>query len=146
MRFVSVFFFLFVFQIFALRTFGQIAPSVKDTTGLSTLGKIDVTVSERIDSLERSTRGKTELRGYRIQIFLGPFAQAKTERTKFISTGIPLPAYMPQNLPDYAVRVGDFRNMMEAQKYLSQVRDLYPSAFVVPDKIESPRLQRPDKN
>jgi hypothetical protein len=47
---------------------------------------------------------------------------------------------MPQNPPDYSVRVGDFRTQLEAQKYLEQIKEVYPSAFIVPDRVEPPRF------
>lgn len=108
----------------------------------STLGKITIHTPAKIDSLERQQRGKSELKGFRIQIFLGPFAQAKAERTKFINLGTGLSAYMPQNPPDYSVRVGDFRTQLEAQKYLAKIKEAYPSAFIVPDKVEPPRFSK----
>jgi hypothetical protein len=116
--------------------FSQAAPAD------STLGKITIHASAKIDSLERQQRGKSELKGFRIQIFLGPFVQAKAERTKFINMGTGLSAYMPQNPPDYSVRVGDFRTQLEAQKYLEQIKEVYPSAFIVPDRVEPPRFSK----
>jgi hypothetical protein len=105
-------------------------------------GKITVHSHGDIDSLERRLRGKTELKGFRIQIFMGPFAQAKTERSNFINLGLGLSAYMPQNPPDYSVRVGDFRTQLEALKYLEKIKPHYPGAFIVPDKVEPPRFSR----
>ncbi len=93
-----------------------------------------------IDSLERTLRGKTELRGYRIQIFLGGAAEAKASRQKFLGLGLGLTCYMVQNVPSYAVRVGDFRNALEANRYLATVKSHYPGAFVLQDEIEPPKF------
>lgn len=105
-------------------------------------GRVILHSHSNIDSLERRLRGKTELKGYRIQIFMGPFTQAKTERSNFINLGLGLSAYMPQNPPDYSVRVGDFRTQLEALKYLEKIKIHYPNAFIVPDKVEPPRFSR----
>ncbi|MCC6601391.1 MAG: SPOR domain-containing protein [Crocinitomicaceae bacterium] len=114
----------------------------ENTERVNSLGKIEVFSSEAIDSLERYDRGKRETKGFRIQIYLGDFAGAKSTRAKFISSGGELNAYPVQLAPNYAVRVGDFRTLLEAHKYLVGIKKNYPSAFVVEDKIQSPKLVR----
>jgi hypothetical protein len=104
------------------------------------LSKVEFVVSGRIDSLERAKRGKTEIKGYRIQIFLGPFAQAKTARANFVSLGFGYAAYMPQNAPDYAVRIGDFRSRLEAMEAIEKIKAHYPDAIIVADRVEPPRF------
>lgn len=95
-----------------------------------------------IDSLEHRMRGRVDIKGYRIQVFLGSYSEAKNFRAKFLTTGIPIPAYIQQNTPDYVVKVGDFRNLLEANKYFSEIKQQYPGAFIVADKIEPVRSVR----
>ena len=117
------------------------ATAQSDTTP-SAPGEMRIHTSHVIDSLEKATRGKDELQGYRIQIYLGSATEAKAIRTKFLNLGTGLPCNMVQNIPNYAVRVGDFRTSLEAHKHLSQVKAHYPSAFVVQDKINPPKLPK----
>jgi hypothetical protein len=96
----------------------------------------------RIDSLEKRLRGKTDLKGYRIQIFLGSYQDAKNVRAKFLTNSLGLQAYIVQNAPDYVVRVGDFKTNLELHKYLDEVKKSYPGSLVVVDKIEPPRFPK----
>jgi hypothetical protein len=114
----------------------------KPTNALDTLGQIIWHVPSKIDSLEKSSRGKNELRGYRVQVFLGSMTDAKNFRQKAISSGLTQPAYIIQNAPDYAVRMGDFKSLFEAQLFLTEAKKHFPSAFLVHDKIEPPRYKR----
>lgn len=107
-------------------------------------GDVKIHTTPSIDSLEKKMRGKNNLRGFRIQIFLGSYPEAKKLRASFQSSSDNLPAYIAQNTPDYIVKVGDFRTLYEAQKYLDELKKSYPSALIVPDKIEPPRIRKSD--
>lgn len=108
-------------------------------------GEISFHTEGRIDSLEKRMRGKSDIRGYRIQIFLGSYQDAKNVRAKFLTNGLGLQAYIQQNAPDYVVRVGDFKTQLELHKYYEEVKRQYPSALIVVDKIEPPRFPKRGK-
>lgn len=127
---------LLVFSI--LSSFGQNS----DSTFKSELGEVNFILSSKVDSLEKKTRGKSEIKGYRVQIFLGSYADAKNARARFLNTGLKMQAYIEQNTPDYVVRVGDFRTNLEAQKYYAEIKKLYPQALLVVNKIEPPRFYK----
>lgn len=115
----------------------------KDSLGSSwSNGAIRFENAERVDSLEKKMRGKNEMRGYRVQIFLGDYADAKNVRAKFLASGLKMQAYIVQNTPDYVVRVGDFRTSLEAQKHFVELKKMYPSALLVVDRIEPPRFYK----
>lgn len=134
--FAPVFFLLLVSASSAL-------PAQQDTTVLNTIpGLITFENAERVDSLEKKLRGKNEMRGYRVQIFLGSYADAKNMRAKFLASGMKMQAYIVQNTPDYVVRVGDFRTALEAQKHFAELKKIYPSALLVTDRIEPPRFYK----
>jgi hypothetical protein len=102
-------------------------------------GLIVIQADSKIDSLEHKHR-KSKLKGYRVQVFLGSYAQCRDERAKYQKSGILFPSYQIQNAPDYAVRVGDFRNIVEAMTALKDIKRNYPGAFIIPDDIEPPKL------
>jgi len=108
----------------------------------SSPGRVVIHTPPAIDSLEKAMRGRDELRGYRIQVFLGSSTEAKAERNKFLNLGTGLSCSMVQNIPNYAVQVGDFRTSLEAHRWIPSVRNHYPGAFVVEGKINPPRLSR----
>jgi hypothetical protein len=102
-------------------------------------GKIVIHSDSKIDSLEHKHR-KAKLKGYRVQVFLGSYAQCRDERAKYQKSGLTFPSYQVQNAPDYAVRVGDFRSLVEAMTALNDIKLKYPGAFIIPDDIEPPKL------
>ena len=48
--------------------------------------------------------------------------------------------YVVYESPNFKVRAGNFRNKIEAQKLLHDVRGKYDGAFIVSDKIKFPKL------
>ena len=128
----------FLLVISALLTNGQ----TQDTVSKPDLGEVKFVLSSKIDSLEKKMRGKSEMKGYRVQIFLGSYADAKNARAKFLNSGMKMQAYIEQNTPDYVVRVGDFRTTLEAQKYYAEIKKMYPQALLVVNKIEAPRFYK----
>ncbi len=77
-----------------------------------------------------------EVKGYRVQIFLGPLEEAKAERNKYLSLGLPYSAYMKQIVPEHALQIGDFATRLELDKCLSELEEIYPKAFAVVEVIE----------
>jgi len=106
----------------------------------NTEGNVTIMADSSIVNLEKGTRGFRETKGYRIQVFLGSVDQAKSERNKFLSLGLPYSAYMKQVVPEYALQVGDFTTRMEMEKNLEIIRKHYPKAFAVVDVIEPPKF------
>jgi len=111
-------------------------------SALGNPGTITVHCPNAIDSVEKHMRGKNELRGYRIQVFLGNMTEAKSIRQKAMTAGLNQTAYIVQNAPDYAVRLGDFKSLIDAQLFLIEAKKIYPGAFIIADKIEPPRLPK----
>jgi hypothetical protein len=128
----------FLLVISALLTTGQ----TQDSISKPDLGDVKFVLSSKIDSLEKKMRGKSEMKGYRVQIFLGSYADAKNARARFLNSGMKMQAYIEQNTPDYVVRVGDFRTTLEAQKYYAELKKIYPQALLVVNKIEPPRFYK----
>jgi len=88
------------------------------------------------------------LEGFRIQIYSSSNRNAREEsgkvRAEFISK-------FPRDLVSYAsfaepgyykIRVGDFRTRTEGTKYLLMVRKVFPDAYLVPDIINFPDLNK----
>lgn len=99
-------------------------------------GDVSIFADSSIIRLERSMRKFREVKGYRVQIFLGPLEEAKAERNKYLSLGFPYSAYMKQIVPEHALQIGDFATRMELDKCLAELEIYYPKAFAVVDVIE----------
>jgi len=99
-------------------------------------GDVQVVVDSSITKLEKSLRGFRDIKGYRVQIFLGTADAVKSERNKYLGLGLPYSAYMKQVVPEYSLVIGDFSTRMELEKHLQIIQQHYPKAFAVSDVIE----------
>ncbi len=111
-----------------------------DNVHVSQSGVIRNTVESRI----RSNRDR-QYSGYRIRIFFdnGQNARAESEaalyRFKVLNPGIS--AYRSFSNPYFKVTVGDFRNKSEAMAALENIRQQFPSAFIVQEKFKYPAME-----
>jgi hypothetical protein len=103
----------------------------------TTAGNVTILADSSIIKLERGSRKFKEMKGYRVQIFLGPLEEAKAERNKYLSLGLPYSAYMKQIVPEHALQIGDFATRLELDKCLKELEEYYPKAFAVVEVIES---------
>lgn len=107
---------------------------------------VEVKVDERINEELRMKNAKIDtnaLQGYRIQIFFG--SDMKEAQAAMSSFRAKFPEYAKQvyqlyQQPSWKVRVGNFYREIEAQELLAKLREYYPDAFVVKDKIKLPPL------
>jgi hypothetical protein len=102
----------------------------------TTAGNVTILADSSIIKLERGSRRFKEMKGYRVQIFLGTLEEAKAERNKYLSLGLPYSAYMKQSVPEHALQIGDFATRMELDKCLKELEEYYPKAFAVVEVIE----------
>lgn len=117
-----------------------VAKTDSQTPTLGTPGNVDIKADSSIVNLEKGTRKFKETKGYRIQIFLGSVDQAKVERNKYLSLGLPYSIYSKQIVPEQALQIGDFINRMEMEKHLKMIEKHYPKAFGVVSFIEPPKF------
>jgi hypothetical protein len=81
------------------------------------------------------------IQGYRVQIFFGSDRKAANEaRTKFLQLYPETEAYLVYQQPNFKVRVGDFRNQIEAQAIYRGLLSQFETVFIVPDKVNLPKL------
>ena len=119
---------------------------LKDTTCvtkpiINQPGLVTINTPYSLDTLNASLIKNPEpIKGFRIQIFFGDLHEAKDQRSNFMGTFKKDKCYLVQNVPNYAVRVGDYRSELEAHKKLHTLKSRYPSAYIVPDEIEFPQL------
>jgi hypothetical protein len=104
-------------------------------------GNIEVVVDSSVVHLERNNRGFKDMKGYRIQIFLGPVEEAKKQRNNYLATGLPYSSYVKQIVPEHAIEIGDFVTKQEAQRALKEIKKSYPSAMIITTIIEPPKYK-----
>lgn len=91
-----------------------------------------------IDSLDRKEDGQL---GFRVQLFSNSGPSAKTnafdKQAEFIQEYPDFPSYTLWKSPNWVLRIGDFRNRVEATQSLDLLKAQYPSAYIVSDRIRS---------
>lgn len=88
-----------------------------------------------------------EIDGYRVQVYFDSGRNSKSKAfdvyKEFVAKYPGVEAYVTFQEPNYKVRVGDFRTRLEAQGFMQEILEAYPSAFVIKDKIQFPPLNEP---
>jgi len=87
------------------------------------------------------------LEGFRIQIYSSSDKSARVEsgkvRQEFITKFPDIKSYASFDRPGYyKIRVGDYRTRIEGTKYLLMIRSVFPDAYLVPDVINFPDLNK----
>jgi hypothetical protein len=76
---------------------------------------------------------------YRIQVYFGSErAKAFEMRTEFLKRYPDIAADVQYRQPNFKTRVGNFRDRMQAKKFLKEIVPVFPAAFIVKDEIALP--------
>lgn len=67
---------------------------------------------------------------FKIQLYYGDNQRASSVITNFRSRFGEWPSEVVYETPNYKVWVGNFRNKLEADRALMQIKDKFPSAFI----------------
>lgn len=99
--------------------------------------KLDSLVAKNIEI----NKSQQTIDGYRIQLFSGSERNnANALRSKFKTEYPKEEVYLIYQQPYFKLRVGDFRNLIEAQEMYLQLQKSYEQLLIVPDKINLPKL------
>ncbi len=118
-------------------------------------GKVDVVKDPLIDTLiaRRPTLGTGRssvntpetASGYRVQIFFGSGRQAAYSAQAKLNEEYPeLRTYISYTEPNFKVKAGDFRTRLEAQKLVSEIKSMFTTTFIIPEKINLPKTDIPN--
>lgn len=110
-------------------------------------GNVEIVKDPKIESLIKQEgqiippATSPQLTGYRIQLFFDDNKSKVDEaRSKFLSLHPKVDTYINYNSPNYFLKVGDFRTQMEAEKVKATIDSQFPTAFIVKEKINLPRI------
>ena len=122
--------------------------SYAQKSGIDT-GKVELILDNNIQVLlskHIEINSKAPIKGYRVKIHFGSDKnKAREIKGNFIAKFPDVPAYEKYDQPNFNIRVGDFRTKLEAYKFLKEVQVEFPSAFLVQDEIELPKLEQEKK-
>ena len=110
-------------------------------------GTLNVDQDSRVERLMKKQRdvyaANNTMNGYRVQIFMEigneAIRHAESMKRKFTEAFPELPVYLTYDQPYYRLRVGDFRNRVEAEKYMRLIKPKFSLAFVTADIINPPK-------
>ncbi|MDW3651313.1 MAG: SPOR domain-containing protein [Bacteroidia bacterium] len=99
---------------------------------LEALVNADIAIKSRIETLN----------GYRIQLYAGR-GESGAQRIKgrFYNLFPDYAAYLTFKSPNYVVRVGDFLDKEDVTIFTRQIREHFPGAFPVPDRVKVPKYR-----
>lgn len=87
--------------------------------------------------------------GFRVQIFFesGNYSKSRAygEKSKFSARYPEVESYVIYQEPYYKVRVGNFRNRVEAEAFKQRILEEWPEAYIVKDDIQMPAVYKPEK-
>jgi hypothetical protein len=112
-------------------------------------GKILLIQDDRVDLLVSKhiqiNQNRNGMEGYKIQIFFDSGNNSKTKAQSiyegFKAKYPDLSAYLSFKSPNYKVRIGDFRTRLDAQRFLNDIIDEYPNAWIIADMINLPKVE-----
>ena len=96
---------------------------------------LDIEMSEEIKKLLSLkvlvNKDKYENNYYAIQLYNGNYEKAKKIQIEFKNKFPEWESNLTFETPNYKVRVGNFKELIEASRKLDFIRKLYPSAFLL---------------
>lgn len=117
----------------------------------SRMGELNIYQDPAIDSLIYRyilySQRLGGMEGFRIQIYSSSDKSARVEsgkvRQEFMTKFPDIISYATFDRPGYyKIRVGDYRTRIEGTKYLLMIRKVFPDAYLVPDIINFPDLNK----
>ena|ERR1700761_5757288 len=116
-------------------------------------GKVEVVKDPRVDTLiarklnGTAQGGSLSSLGYRVQVYNGADRNAAYKaEAKFLQNYPDIRTYVTYNEPNFKVRVGDFRTRLEATKMKEQLKHWFSLMFIIPEKINPPKLDSDTQN
>lgn len=105
----------------------------KKSSSLEVYGPLEKTVQSMI----QTNKSTIEVTGYRIQVFVGNEKNEYESARSYLMQLFPqLDLYPSYSQPTYRIKVGDFTARVEAERYVSQLKNRFPNAKVLADRVD----------
>lgn len=93
-----------------------------------------------LDTIAIKNKSVRYANGFRIQIYVGNDRKAADDAKIYTYQTYPeIFPYLSYQQPIYKVKVGDFLNRMDAERYFVTIKEYFPSAMILPDRVEIKR-------
>lgn len=101
----------------------------------------DASLDSLVERNIEANKSANGIQGYRVQIFFGSERKAAQDaKTKFLQMMPDEEVYLIYQQPYFKVRVGDYRTKLEAEAVYRKVLPDFEKVFIIPDKINLPKL------
>ncbi len=120
-------------------------PPVKtpeSTSSLANTGPFvtEYDITQELDSVAvlvaQKNLEKKVVDGFTVQVYSGPNReQANNARAELRAIGLDIPSQVVYVQPNFKVKVGKFYSRLEANQVYAQVREVFPNALLLPEKI-----------
>jgi hypothetical protein len=112
-------------------------------------GEVTIIIDARIDALVRKQgapippANAPQMVGYRVQLFFDSDKQLVDEaRSKFIAQFPKVDTYIVFTGPNFVLKAGDFRSLLEAERVRETLLREFPTSFVIKELINLPRIDQ----
>lgn len=112
-------------------------------------GEVTIIKDVRLDALVKKLGSPTppsstpQIVGYRVQLFFDSDKQLVDEaRSKFIAQFPKVDTYLLFTAPNFVLKVGDFRTLLEAERIRESLLREFPTSFVIKELINLPRIDQ----
>ena len=93
-------------------------------------------IEELVDKHKKINNSKGGIEGFRLQIaFASKKEDIKQRKLDFIGKYPDIPIYLTYTAPYYKLRIGNFRNKLQAKKMKNKIRSNYPGVYIVTEII-----------
>ena len=93
-----------------------------------------------LDTISLKNKSIRYANGFRIQIYVGNDRKAADDAKIYTYQTYPeIYPYLSYQQPIYKVKIGDFLNRMDAERYFVTIKENFPSAMILPDRVEIKR-------
>ncbi len=113
------------------------------------VGEVNIIKDARIDAMVRKQgtpvppANAPQMVGYRVQLFFDSDKQLVDEaRSKFITQFPKVDTYIVFTGPNFVLKAGDFRSLLEAERVRETLLHEFPTSFVIKELINLPRIDQ----
>lgn len=90
-----------------------------------------------LDTMAEQNKAIRYITGFRVQLYVGNLRQEADAAKSYVYQLFPeLIPYVTYSQPTYRVKAGDFMYRADAEDYLAQIRQQYPAAVILPERVE----------
>lgn len=125
--------------VLAFFSLNEVSAQGSDSVVVNKDPRVDLLVNKQIEINEVTTRhSRSAAPGYRVLVVSSNDRKKVIEaKTKMYREFPELKAYMMYQAPFFRLKVGNFRDRVEAEEYLANIERFFPTgAYIVTDTIE----------